>query len=335
MDISWMFVVQNAAGVRHTINPTMTGSVSQDLGREIRRSLSGLTFLPTEFAKFTDLANDAVYVTLNIDDVPFPIGIFYAVESNYQPDVVLDSSTGEVSDLYHIDFGCGFTRLRRSDEKTRLALRGSDPTQLMVTYANEAGLDNAIAGSFTSFQETTVWGAGTDFEQIISQLAEVAGHRSPWCDNNGVLRSVAALVVDAAIINLEVLGPMANTIVITEQYLSAPNRVVVEDTSAGFPVIGIWEAPATAPHSLFRRGYPLTVIVGQQGLGSAVNAQRVAETIGESLSSRRLSCEILPTTRLDGPVILRYRDSLWLCQNWSLDTGNGALMSIEATELIV
>lgn len=339
-EIGWRFEAITPAGVRREIHPTTTGTLAQSLSSEIRRTLSGLVFRPSEAEHF-DFSGDTLAVTMLVDPdgsgpdaEEHPMGLFKAVDRTDACDVVVDSE-GNPADMLHVDFGDRFALLVRSDPFPRTYYQGTDPTYIMRSLVDEAGLPAAITGPVASLGTAITFSPGTTWESIISGAADLAGHRRPWADNDGAIRSVAAQVVDSTIIDLSSLRPLAGTISIGYAYLSAPDRVIVADDQAETPTVGEWNAPASAPHSASRRGFSLVTVVGQQGLNGAVHATRVAETIGESLSARKLSATIDPTHRLDGPTVIRYRDALWLCEDWSVGTERGALMSVTANELVL
>lgn len=329
----WTLLAVNRANVSQEVKFTDTGQFTHDQSRAVRRAISGFTLLPSEAAKL-DLARDSVHAFLRVDDVSYPMGIFYFTESNRQKDAIIGTD-GLPTDLIHVSLSDQFIRLQRSDEVPRVALDGADPSQEMIKYIGEAGVPHSVTGSDSNISEDIVWQPFTTYEAIVSQLAELAGHRRPWSDNYGVIRSVASQVVDSEVIPLEDLQPIAGSIVVTENYLSAPNRVVVYDDQSSSPIVGSWDAPASAPNSASNRGWVQTAGVQAQGLSGVVHAQRVARTIGEQMAARRLAGDIVPTNRLDGPVILSWDGALWLVNGWSVSTTVGSVMSFDAGELII
>jgi hypothetical protein len=179
-------------------------------------------------------------------------------------------------------------------------------------------------------------GTTTDLDKI-TQLAELAGHRNVWSSNTGVITSISAQTYPGQdIIKLDDLLPTAESIIITEQYLTAPNRIIVTDNaSTGQVATGVWDAPASAPHSFANIGYYRTETASIQGLGSVEHAQAVAQAIGENYTARKLDAEIQPTYLLDGPVQISYDDALWLVQSWSVGTDANSLMTVSCQELVV
>lgn len=329
----WTLLSVSPANVATEIKFTNTGQFTHDQSRPVRRAITGFTLLPSEAAK-VDLARDSVHAYLRVDDQTYPMGIFYFTESSRAKDAIKDDD-GNPADLIHVSLSDQFIKLQRSDEIPRFALSGADPSQEMIRYLSETGIPHSITGAASPISEDVVWQPFTVYEQIVSQLAELAGHRRPWADNYGIIRSVASRVVDSEVIPIEDLEPIDGTIVITDNYLSAPNRVVVYDDQGPYPIVGVWDAPSTAPNSAATRGWVQTAGVQAQGLSGTVHAQQMAQTIGEQMAARRLAGDIIPTNRLDGPVVLSYDGALWLVNGWSVSTAVGSTMSFDASELVL
>jgi hypothetical protein len=330
------FLLVTPAQVSREIHFTATGDFTHDQNRSVRRAISGFRLLPSEAAK-VDLARDAVYAFLEVNGESYPMGVFYFTESSRVKDAIIDDA-GNPADIIEVSLADSFIRLQRSDEVPRTALAGTDPSQEMIRYLNETGTPHSITGAAANIFDDVTWSPFTTYEEIVSQLAELAGHRRPWADNYGVIRSVSANVVDSEILSFGAgmdIQPIAGTIVVVENYLSAPNRVVVYDDQAAYPIVGSWDAPSSAPNSLLNRGWVLTAGVPQQGLSGPVHAQQVARTIGEQLSARSFSCQIMPTNRLDGPQVVRYLDALWLTESWSVSSAPGSVMSVNFRELLL
>lgn len=329
----WRFIGVKPSGKEFAFFPVANTELSHDTTREVRRAISGVVLLPSEAAKLNLIA-DKVKLFLDVDGVPHQMGLFNFTESVRQPEVTLYE--GAAADILTVGLSDQFIRLRAADGAPQTVFMGADPSIVMQDILDENDLQYAITGAFSVTQQDMTWTGDTRAYQKIEELAELAGHRPPWADNYGVIRSVASQVVDTDIIPLVNLGIVAESLAVTENYLTAPNRVVVTDNSSSdYPIRGQWDAPSSAPHSEANRGYVLVEMQDVQGLANTDHANDVAKTIGESLSARQLSCQILPTWRLDGPVILSYDDAIWIVTSWSIDTGPDGLMSISAIELII
>lgn len=331
-EVGWRFDARNPGGETTLLGFTITGAMSFDSGREVPKVLTGFTLIPSEASK-VNVYQDQVLAFLLIDGTEHPMGVFNFNEDTRQKDVVLDNTT--VTDLIMVGLGDECLRLIRNDGSAQSLSTGFDPAIAMEALLFDAGMLHSIAGADSISATPITWDGNTTVLAKCRELGELAGHRPLWADNNGIIRSVSAGIITDDVIELESLTPTAGSIAVTNNYLSAPNRVIVSDNSyPTAPLVGVWDAPSSAPHSMANRGYVLSRVVQQQGLGSSDHAQQVAETIGERYTARLLSAIILPTATLDGPVVISYAGVNWLVKSWSLGTDPGAVMQISAEELI-
>jgi hypothetical protein len=365
-EIGWAFEVEKPSGVLRDLHFTTTGSYSFDVTRSVTRAISGFMLVPEEFDK-VNLIQDRVNAFLVVDGVRKAIGVFRFTESSQQVEAVkifsragvgvgggltysnplgysvnypyADSATllreGYVPrNLVNISLADTATTLIRNDGSAETLRAGFDASQEMQRICLAAGLEYSISGSQGPSRNDVTWdGSATDLDKV-TQLAVLAGHRNPWSDNNGVLRSVQATVVATDVIDLADLKPTGQSIVVTESFLTAPNRVIVNDNSSTTRAIsGQWDAPSSAPHSFAQLGYHRTSIESIQGLGSTDHAQLVAQSIGEAYSARKLDCQIQPTDILDGPQVVFFSGALWLVVGWSVSTAPNSTMSLNCQEL--
>lgn len=331
--VGWRFFAVKPGGHGLEIHPSTTGQLSYDDGNSSRYELKGLVFLPTSMRIFNP-STDYLQVYLIIDEGTYNFGRYYATSLSRQKDVILSPEDEEISDLVHIDFADGFVKLQQSTEAPIVVLSGADPSDIMRDAAEMAGFPTAIAASESLMGSDTAWDAFTSLYEVVDSVYPIAGHRAPWISFAGVFRSIAARQGTIEPITLESLDPVAGTVTISETFLSAPNRVVVYDDAAEYPLVGVWNAPASAPHSFANRGYYVTQAEAQQGLANIAAATAAAATIGEQLTARTLNASVFPTPALDGPKVLEYDGSFWLIRSWSLGTEPGAVLDLEATELI-
>lgn len=328
-NIGWRFELRKDGEAIDTL-PLPYTSISHSQGQTASRSIGQVMLVPEAKARW-DLIRHQVRAILIRDGNEFPMGEFVAVSSVQHLSAV---RVGGIADsLPHVGASDLMTRLVRSTDMTIFRPKNTDPTQLMRDLVQEAGLLSSIAGPTSTIGAPVSWDVGISFAQIIQESAQLAGHRAPWIDNFGVLRSVPAVVVEEETISVLDLTPVDDTVSITEQYLVAPNRIIVVDTDSEFPISGQWNAPSSSPHSESNRGFVQTEVVSEQGLTGQAHAERVAETIGEQRTARSLAFDCLPTHVLDGPVVLRFRGAFWLMNSWSVNTSPGSLMRVSATEL--
>jgi hypothetical protein len=365
--IGWEFYLLHPGGLTEPLYFSVTGNYTYDSTRDITRTIDGFILTPEEFSK-VDMVRDKVLAYLAIDGVPYPMGVFRFVDSSAQCDAVriigtstngspygvtygataipyswegpyslplLPGGTTGAADLHNVQLADIMTDLKRNDGTAQTLYTGFDAGQEMARILQQDGVPYAVANALAPSRNDVTWdGSVTDLEKV-DQLAVLAGHRQPWSDNLGVVRSVSAGQVQGDVLVLDDLKPTAESIIISDSYLTAPNRVIVVDNSStDLLVAGQWDAPSSAPHSFANLGYHRTQIVDQQGLGSVEHAQQVAAALGEEFTARKLDCEIKPTNLLDGPRVISFRGAYWLVVSWSISTEPGATMSITCQELL-
>lgn len=332
--VGWYFEVVHTNGDREQIGFALDGELTFDTNREVCKAFSGFLLIPSEKAK-VDFSTDAIVAYLEIDDVRYPMGIYYFTEVPEQKDVVIDED-GTTTDLYNISMSDRTVRLIRNTGDAYSLHAGFDAAQEMTRIMDQANIPNAMPGGNANAANPVSWDGSTTDLQKVRGLSTLAGFRFPWMNNAGVVVAISAGEPnDLDVINVEELFPVEGSITITPKYLGAPNRVIVSDNgSPSQPIIGIWEAPASAPHSYSNIGYWRTEVVEEQGLGSGENAKAVAQRIGESFTARTLDFDCMPTYLLDGPIMVRYKEAYWIVENWSLSTGPGATMSVSANEFL-
>lgn len=335
--IGWQLRLRNfvdSTGGETTFYPfAESGTLSYDATRDVSKTLSGLTLPPSESVKLTDPARMELELTLVRDDVEYLMGYYSFLEDTLQKSVVVDAD-GNTADLRTVSLGDRQARLLRNDGTAQTLLGGFDPSLEMQILLSDSSLPASVSGSVNIAASPVTWDGTATVLSKVKELAELAGHRPPWMDNQGVIRSVQSNLRYGFPTVLEDLEPVSGSIGVSSTYLSAPNRVVVSDNSfPGYTLMGTWEAPASAPHSFFRLGYYRTEVVEIQGLGSSSHAQVVAQTIGERRMARQLDFQCLPTHLLDGPVVISYDGVEWLLQNWSVDMSPGSFMQVTCEEM--
>lgn len=337
-EIGWRFsAVRRDSGQETALYPAVGASLSYDGSRDVSKTLTGIVLLPSEYAKLNPGA-DEVRVWLIVDGMEYAMGFYRATESSVQRAVILDPDTGTAADIRVLGFGDRLAALIRSEGVPQNIQGGFDPIVELQNLLINTEIPFSLEGSTSPAGETIVWDGATTLLEKSTQLAQLAGHRQPWMNNDGVMRSIVAEVLDPLdpdIIDFDTLTVEGGSIVITENYLTAPNAVVVAGNSGSLlsPAVGRWDAPAASPNSFSNRGFRYTQIEERQGVRDLDHARQIARAIGEKNAARTLDFQCIPTPLLDGPVVLRYDESLWVVQSWSVDTSPGGLMRVTAEEL--
>lgn len=336
VSVGWEFEA-NSDGVFTPVRFTTTGNYSFDLSREVTRTINGLTLMPDDRENL-DFSSVRVVPYLVLDGVRHEMSTFAFVEDIEQRGVVLNpNDPSKPSNVTNVALADESTTLIRNTGRPETLNAGFNPTAELERMVLEAGMRVSTEANASANTQTVTWDGQATVLSKVKQLAELAGHQTPWLDNFGVIRSVLASRVFGPVLELgtDLFPAEASLVTVTNNYLTIPNRVIVtSNASPDFQVIGIWNAPASWPSSAAQRGYVRTELVEVQGVYSNTDAEKVAATIGQRLSARKLTMDIMPTHLLDGPRVLRYDDALWTVKSWSMGTAAGSALSFEAEELI-
>ena len=328
---SWRWEVWAPSGTFVPWYPTVGGSLNFDQGRDIPRAVSGLSSIAAESVKVVTLKHRMRLYLVKEGQDDVLMGTFYLSENTIQLHAYV--ADGAVQSINHLGLADSFLLLRRSTGAAETIFAGSDPAQEMQRLLDEAGIPNSIAGSVYSIASDITWDGAETLLNKISQLAELAGHLPPWADPTGIVRSETLDFAEQTVYPLEQLGPEATTISAVQNFLTAPNRVIVTGTegTVGYPLRGQWDAPSIYLFSEFQRGYVLTETVDVQGLQSNAHAEEVARLIGMRNAASSLTFSIPPTDALNEPRLISYLGHLWRVDSWDVGLATNSRMTVQAT----
>ncbi len=161
--------------------------------------------------------------------------------------------------------------LDQQSDRTYGVSPGTIYEDVILSILSEHGiLDVSIeTASDHTADEPISWRVGTSWLRIINDLARLTGAFDLFFDNRGVARLVEAPPLDTETVSYNNFTPrlfLGGTT--AERFpLDAPNRyVVVEGGAAEFPVTGVYDVPASAPHSAANRGFVVTRTEVLQGI---------------------------------------------------------------------
>jgi len=324
------FDVLNAAlEVTGTLHPARdpVPRITNDTSRTIKRALSGLRVPATEAAEvnpFTDRIR-ARWV-IEGDPALYPLGVFLFADQNeivrsYGTDLDLElvDQTFIIDQplLYGVSFGIG---------KALGTALGE-----LATLAGVPAF--VVSPSTLTLQRPATWPGGASLYRVLADLCVMAGFLPPFFDSAGVLQLVDAPDPELAPATLEyppgspIIDP---SIVRTDGLLTAPNRwVVVDNGATGGPVVGVYDLPATAPHSFFSRGFYVTRWEEQQGLTSNAAAVAAAKALALTDPSgvELASFSTVVDPRHDTFDIIEFAGQRWLEESWSMDLRAGGSLT--------
>jgi hypothetical protein len=122
---------------------------------------------------------------------------------------------------------------------------------------------------------------------------------------------------------------ISDSVTETDETVSAPNRFIVISNDTGTSkesYTGVYDIPASAPHSIAQRGRIVTKVIDAQ-VRSNFQAMEYARTVGiQQTIAERIDVSTLPDPRHDGFAIVKYLGQRWLEIGWSLSLSPGGVM---------
>src|SRR6478735_4296922 len=140
---------------------------------------------------------------------------------------------------------------------------------------------------FTDFTTAATWQSGAAGTSVLQDLAVAGDYFSPWMGNDGTLRMIRVFdpsTVPATFDFDAEDNVYRDSITRSNDLLNAPNRIIVTSNSGAgdsvnAPVVGTYDVPNSAPHSIASRGFVIADVINMQ-LATRAQANAVARNIG-------------------------------------------------------
>ncbi len=297
-------------------------TISHDVSRTIKRDLR-LLFDPSDAAEINVLT-DRILPSMILAGRTWPLGRFMftsRVDSiNTGGD---DASIGLMDEMWSVDqeITTGFSSTASVDIAVLALING------ILVVSSE------IAAS--PFPATGSWRVGSRRGQIIDALAALGDYETPWLSNDGAFRMIRTVDPSATLPAItwdDTYPVIADTISRTDNLIEAPNRFVVigngtASATSESGVVGTYDVPPTAPHSIANRGFVLQQTV-DMGVSTMAQAMAAARAIGISQTVvEQIDATTPPDPRHDSYDVIRWNGSNWLETAWSMELIEGGDMS--------
>ena len=252
--------------------PTM----SNDTSRTIIRTVDNLT-LPASEAQAIDTMTDRMRPVMILQNgAERPLGVFTWAQDN-RPQRAW--GTEHVSSLRDQTFDLLAPRGRVSSTKkgANLLVRAQDHAALRIPRERML----VLGASAATAAAPMVWPPDDPLSDIVNAHLHLAGYLPAHFNHDGMLvfRPAATDLDDVAPDIVEDAGGriIADSMLDSDDTLDAPNvYLVVETSGQGPPIVGRYQVPASAPHSVENRGYEVVKPVQVQGIPSAAPTLRVS-----------------------------------------------------------
>lgn len=323
------------------VNRDRAPQITNDVGRTIRRTVSGIEVQPRPlvdvdashiYAEDLSTLSTRVRVTwvLGTGD-EYPLGLFLWGDDSATVWTWGSPRSGSLvdqmqvlNDPLEVSIGYGV---------------GQNIHAALVEQVEAAGFDStrySIETSSLTLTQPVAWAAGRDTRvKVIESLCALAGFLPPYFSNDELLvcRAAPDLASAAADFTYGTGGVVLDgSIVTSSDILSAPNRYQVIDTSqTATEIVGIFDVPDAAPNSYVNTGRRITRTIELQGLASttAANDAAAAAYVADQSTYSWLSFETTPDPRNDTFDVIDFDGTLYLQLSWRLVCEAGGRMAHE------
>lgn len=293
-----------------------------DTNRIVKRNLS--LALGIEDASVVDPIRDRIWIYMALRGIEWPLGRYM-----FTDDLSQVTTAGNLANVQLVD------EMFRVDQGISSPFASIDQNCAVAVEAllDPLDLDLRIEAGATSGRSSVSSFIGTGRGSILRALADQGGYETPWMNNRGEFRMIVA--VDAATAEPQIDFDaedriFAGSITRSTDILNAPNRFIVVSNGSdarGGPIVGTYNVPATAPHSIQNRGFVIPEVVDLQ-LKSIEQANVAARAIGLRANVvERVSFSTPPDPRHDSYDVCVFSGLRWKEVAWSMTLVEGGNMN--------
>lgn len=296
--------------------------LTHDAGRTIKRDLR-LELDPSDAAEINTLT-DRVSPSMIVGGRTWPLGRYQFTGSLSRISTGGDDKSVTLMDeMFAVDqqLTQGFSSGLRAD----LAIR-----QLLDTMARPP-TDVKIEPS--PYPSAGSWRPGTQRGQAAGTIALLGDYETAWFDNAGAFRMVRTVDPAASLpaFDWDSGFPVyTDSITKSDNLLDAPNRFVVignGQSSQVAEVVGIYDIPPSAPHSIAQRGF-IQQATFDMNVDNSAQATAVARALGMNQTIvEQVDASTPPDPRHDSYDVIRFMGVNWVETYWSMEMIEGGDMS--------
>lgn len=308
-----------------------TPTLTHDTSRTIKRQISSVLFTPEDSA-IIDTIRHRIHLYMDIANESYPLGTYAFID-----DPMIISTAGNqlnttlVDEMILVDqeLDIGFAPGIRGFNANELVLDSADALvrRLLQDYTFEKYIES------TEFYSIGSWSYGTSRTKVLEDLALDGDYFSPWFGNDFALHMIRSF--DPALKPSDFdwdtsSRVIRDSIVRINDLLSAPNRFVVVSnrsmTQSDVPVVGIYDIPISAPHSITNRGFVSPKVLSLQ-VDTIPQAVALAANIGQRQTVfERVELSTPPDPRHDSYNVVYWQGENWLELSWALPLIEGSEM---------
>lgn len=334
------YVGQRSATFRFYLIDGVTGQVLQELHpyrdavptlthdttRTIMRQVSNIEFDVADTTVLNTVRNRVrIYMEVAGRD-PYPLGTFvFSDQARQLYTSGTESNVSLLDQMFIVD--------QQIEESISFHQTAIYPTAVNFVMRD---LPFRVEQEPSNFNSIGSWSAGTNRGQVLNDLAVDGDYFAPWFDNNDILRFIRTFDPATAVPTFDFddgYQVARSSIILSDDLLNAPNRFVVisngqaSDVQALTPVVGRYDIPSSAPHSIANRGFVIPEVVDRQ-VGDSTQAQAIARNLGQRQTIfETIELETSIDPRHDSYDVFQFNGERWLEIAWSIELIEGGRMT--------
>lgn len=309
-------------------------TLSHDTNRTIVRQITNLFFDVDDTAALSTLSSRLRVQMVFPGREPIDLGIFMFVDqSRLQTTAGTESTVTMTDSMFLVD--------QELEETYSAGVFDPDGTIVSQTNCEVAArtliqdLPVAMSAEATPFFTIGVWTAGTNRGTALGDISIDGDYFNPWFDRTNTLRFIRVFDPSTQVpqFNFDVgYRILRDSIIRNDNLLEAPNRFIVissGDVSGGLqlPVIGRYDVPSSAPHSITNRGFVIPRTIDWQ-VDYTFQANAIAANFGQRETLfETVEFETPPDPRHDSYDVFVFDGIKWLEIAWSMELIEGGTMS--------
>lgn len=335
---SWRFDLYDGSDILGSltlVNRDSPPSLTVDVSRSIKRTLTNLSLMPNEIEDIDVIRTSVKLIMLLTDGTEWPQGTFRwadvsrPIYSNMNGITYVGGECSLIDQLMIVD--------QKLDRSVGYA-PGTVITDAIAALLSELPIEfnvQASTAAITPTAEAIAWPIGTSRLKIINELATMIGYHDLYFDNAGVAQLASMPDPLSAAETDTLFYPEGSRVFLgsitrSTNLLDLPNRfIVVNNGATSTPVYGEYDVPADTPHSFENRGFFVTHVEDAQGVSTQTDAQNAAEALGRLWRFPYETVEFSgpPDPRHDHYDVIEFEGERYLELSWSMALRDGTDMN--------
>lgn len=295
-----------------------TPRLTHNTGQTIKRQLS-IALGVRDTQRVTPLT-DRIVVSMEVGGVEYPLGRYM-----FTDDSVADSTGGEQGSYTLLDEG--FILDQQLEHATTVT--GAVHDAIIKLLRDFTFVKNVES---SDFETRTTFGAGQSRGQALDTYATQGDYFPFWMDHQSHFRMIRTVdpATAPATFDFDVgKKVLRDSPVRSSDVLTAPNKFIVisnSGTTDEIPLVGSYEVPPSAPHSIAQRGFVIPDVRDVQAF-TGVQAFAMARNIGiRATVFERYTLTTALDPRHDSYDIVHWREDNWLELAWTMELIAGGQM---------